>query len=326
MAVPYLPLGISAAVLAGIILWAPRGEAAEEKGIPVTPPNGGTPIGPVVPNTERRWPAGTPVGIVVVRAGDPLLGGLQPGVKVNVRPRTRATGGGTVNGVRPSRGAGDPTDDIASGERIAIRGPAVVNDQGTWREIETFTGARGYVRVIDPNGTVNIQKAPESADWPGGGGDIPVAGYPAYSAYPVVGAVGACPPSGPAYGWAPWGSAWAGDAIRTDIVGQGAPTALTPGGAAVCVRECLLYRPFERGTGWTVAARLPVGSRVRVAPPLPFGATARGPSTDYLLVQTPQGWGWIHRNQLQGVRPRAIGRLRPGLPGTALPPPPPVLR
>lgn len=333
MAIPYLPLGISAAVLGGILLFAPRSEAAEEKGIPSGPPNGGGGLGPVIPNTDRRWPAGTPVGIVVVRAGDPLLGGLQPGVKVNQRPMTRASGGGAVTGVRPARGAGDPADDIASGERIAIRGDAVKNEQGTWRLIETFTGKQGYVRVIDPNGTVNIEMALESGPWPGGVDvpNVPIAGRPSpFAAYASIGAYGVpnsagCPPGAPAaYGWAPWASAWGpargwgAGAVRADVVGQmNAASPLAPGAPAVCVRECLLYRPFERGGGWTVGARLPVGSRVQIAPRLPLGVNLRGPGAEYVLVQTPQGGGWIHRNQLQGVRTLGL-RRRPALPAPIL--------
>lgn len=364
MAIPYLPLGISAAVLGGILLFAPRSEAAEGPGIGPGPgPNGGGGGGGgTIPVDPSRFPPGSAVGIVVVRADDPGLQGRQPGVRINNQPKSRAAGASQA-------APGSTGDEIPSGERVLVLGGPIKDAENrTWRQVRTTKGITGYAAFIDPNGTtVNIEKAPESAPWPGGDNDVAVAGLP--GAYARVGACGVpnsvgCPPGGPAaYGWAPWASAWGPGygAIRTDIVGQAAP-ALTPGGSAVCVRECLLYRPFERGVGWTVASKLPVGTRVTVAPPLPGNVTLRGPGAEYVLVQTAAGWGWIHRSQLQGaavatlgrrrypprLRPVPAGPFRPGLPpvaanlpaqgspvgpfrpgmgtGVAFPLPPPVLR
>lgn len=310
MAVPYLPLGISAAVLGGILLFAPRAEASD---IGVTPPIGpNPPIGPIPPDL-RRWPPGTAVAIVAVDPNDPGLQGRQPGVRVRSEP--------TANSTLVSAG-------IANGERLAVLSGEIADAEGRkWRRIATLGGLEGYAPFVGPDGRQNMQMAPESAPWPGANEmrprpQIPVAGVP--GAYAQVG--------GPAHGWAPWGSAWAPSGSQADAIGQlgSYPTSLTPGGIAVCTGElerdgvyrCRVYGRFASGgPGWTVIARLPAGSRVRVGPTEVRGAGADyilGPGADYVLVTAPGILGWVHRNQLQGIRPRAFGRFRPGLPDPAL--------
>lgn len=314
MAVPYIPLGISAGVL-GLLLWSRTASAAtsagSDKGPEKVPQGGGT-----IPVDPRMFPPGTAVGIVVVKASDPGLEGRQPGVRINNQPKPRADGATQAS-------PGSTGDEIPSGERVAVLSDEITDTHGRkWRQVRTIKGITGYAAFVDPDGvTQNIIKAPESTPWPGEGGaprpqqEIPIAGRPAFGTR-----IGACPPYPYGLGWTPWGAGWA---PQVDIVGQ----APAPGAQAVCTRECWLYGPMERGRGWTVTQRLPAGTVVRLAPRLPFPIA--GPGSNYVLAQAPNGAiGWISLGQLRAqvaaplpppVRPRPIGPVRANLPGSAIP-------
>lgn len=300
MARPLIPIGISAAILGGLVLFAPRVARAAGTQPNTNPiPNGG--------GRRTQFPPGTPIAIVNLTPDD-CEALRKQGLACGVRVRSQ-----------PNRTSSIVDAGVPQGQPLAVLSAETTDSEGRkWRQVETLAGLKGYAPFVGPNGIPNVSKPGNSGEWPGGGGDA-MAGYP--RGYGNRGAYVGCPQDDDMLGWAPWGSAYA-------RVGQGVPSALVPGGRAVCTRECLLYVPFERGVGWTVRQKLPAGTAVRLVPPLPFGVAPRGPGADYLLVTTPAGIGWIHRAQLQGVRPRAFGRFRPGLPGPAVPLPasPPVLR
>lgn len=326
MAVPYLPLGISAAVLGGILLWGRGASAApadSDKGGEKKPPGGGP-----IPVNPGRFPAGTAVGIVIVKPGDPGLQGRQPGLRINNQPKPRADGAGQA-------APGSTGDEIPSGERMAVLSEEITDSHGRkWRQVRTLTGVTGYAAFVDPDGvTLNVEKAPESAPWPGEGGgarpqqEIPVAGIPPrYHARQLAARIGACGPYAygyPGAGWAPWGAGWAwgGGLPQVDIVGQ------APGGYAQCVKPCPVYeQPGGRGYPWTITSTIPAGGTVQVL------AQAGGPGANYVYVQHGDRAGWTSRANLRAFEPRprrrVFGRYRPG--GAVLqrpgPLPPPVLR
>lgn len=335
MAVPYLPLGISAAVLGGILLWGRTAGATpvdSDKGGEKKPQGGG-----LIPVNPGRFPAGTAVGIVIVKPGDPGLQGRQPGLRINNQPKPRADGAGQA-------APGSTGDEIPSGERMAVLSEEITDSHGRkWRQVRTLTGVTGYAAFVDPDGvTLNVEKAPESAPWPGEGGgarpeqEIPIAGLPAaFLAARIAGSpspsprVGACGPvaaypyayAQPGLGWAPWGAGWAGNVPRLDIIGQ------APGGYAQCIKACPVYeQPGGRGYPWTITSTIPAGGTVQVL------AMAGGPGANYAYVQHGDRAGWTSRANLRAFnprpRPRVYGRYRPG--GAVLQRPgpftPPVLR
>jgi len=314
MAVPYIPLGMTAGI--GALVWLFGRGADEEKGI-------GPEVTPVPLPPNRVWGPGTPVAVVAVDPSDPGLQGRAPGVRLRSEPTTKGGNATIVN------------QGVPNGQLLAVLSGETTDEQNRkWRRVATLMGQTAFAPFIGPDGRQNMKNdARYPTPWPTS--DIPtptpvVAGLP----YDLMGACGGGVGCGPVTGqWPfpypypyPYGYGFGypfglgAGALRTEIVGacpppeeNGVAEVVDEMGAlaqGVCTGPCLIYKRFETGgPGWTVAHTLPAGTVVTVAPAVP--GLGRGPGADFVLVQSRFGWGWTRAANLSMTAPRTLGRRIP---------------